>query len=205
MLIRFACLLLAASLAGAAMAQTVYRWVDENGEVHYGHAVPSEHAHRGYDRLRGDGTVRERVPPAMTPEERAERAEQLAREAELEAEQRSQESRDRMLLAQYRSEQDIIDTMETQIAGIHARRNETRRDLDRVAGRFENLIGRAAEETREGRDVPEQLREDIQSTRDRMGELRDRLDEFDDEEEGLRNHYAGQLERFRELTGSGSH
>jgi chromosome segregation ATPase len=203
MMTRFTCLLLATIVTSAAMAQTVYRWVDENGEVHYGHAVPAEHAHRGYDRLRRDGTVRERVAPAMSPEERAERAERLAREAEMEAEQRSQESRDRMLLASYRSEEDIINTMEIQIARVDAQRDNVNADLDRVTQRFETLIGQAAEETREGRIVPEQLRQNIQASRDRMAELRDRLDELDDEEEGLRNNYAAQLERFRELTGFG--
>lgn len=202
MMTRFTCLLLATIVTSAAMAQTVYRWVDENGEVHYGHAVPAEHAHRGYDRLRRDGTVRERVAPAMSPEERAERAERLAREAEMEAEQRSQESRDRMLLASYRTEEDIINTMEVQIARVDAQRDDVNSDLDRVTQRFETLIGQAAEETREGRIVPEQLRQNIQASRDRMAELRDRLDELDDEEEGLRNDYAAQLERFRELTGA---
>lgn len=203
MMKRLVCLLFAAVIASTAMAQTVYRWVDESGEVHYGHAVPPEHAHRGYDRLRRDGTVRERVEPAMSPEERAERAERLAREAEQEAEQRSQESRDRMLLAAYRSDQDIIDTMEAQVAGVNTRRAEVQSDLNRVAQRFENLIGQAAEETREGRVVPDQLRTNIQQTRDRMAELRSKLDKLDDEEESLRNQYAAELERFRELAGSG--
>ena len=203
MMIRLVCLLFAAVMAGSAMAQTVYRWVDENGEVHYSHAVPPEHAHRGYDRLRRDGSVRERVAPAMSPEERAERAERLAREAEQEAEQRTRESRDRMLLTSYRSEEDIVSTMEAQIAGIHARRAEIQGELGRVSGRFETLIGQAAEESREGRDVPNQLRQNIQISRERMADLRNRLDELDDEEEGLRNHYATELERFRELTNSG--
>lgn len=203
MMARLLCLMFAAVVASSAMAQTVYRWLDENGEVHYGHAVPPEHAHRGYDRLRGDGSVRERVAPALTPEERAERAERLAREAELEAEQRSRESRDRMLLSTYRSEEDIVSTMQAQIAGVNTRRREVRDELDEVSQGFEKLIGQAAEETREGRDVSDQLRRNIQDSRDRMTELRNRLDELDDEEEDLRNRYAGELERFREITGSG--
>ncbi len=202
MMNRIACLFLATLVTSVAMAQTVYRWVDENGEVHYGHAVPAEHAHRGYDRLRRDGTVRERVPPALTPEERAERAERMAQEAEIEAEQRSRETRDRMLLSSYRRDEDIMETMEARIAGVNARRSEVQADLDQATQRFENLISQAAEESREGRSVSEQMRQNIQSVRDRMAQLREQLDELDDEEEGLRNHYAAELERFRELTGS---
>src|SRR5690625_4312597 len=54
-------------LASTAQAQSVYRWVDDNGEIHYGDSVPTEYKDYGYVRLGPDGTVRERVEPALSP------------------------------------------------------------------------------------------------------------------------------------------
>ncbi|MFU8831297.1 MAG: DUF4124 domain-containing protein [Wenzhouxiangella sp.] len=199
----FVALVIAAStlIAPDALAQTVYRWVDERGEVHYGHAVPPEHAHRGYERLRRDGSVRESVERALNPEERAERAARLAKEAEAEATLRSQESRDRLLLAAYNSEQDIVNTMDLQIAGLNSQRSHLELALKQSAAEFERLVGRAAQLTRDGQIVPPQLTSSIQNSRSLMQRYRQEMDDLDDREEAIRNHFADELERFRQLTG----
>ncbi len=197
-------LVLAASvlIAPDAHAQTVYRWVDEHGEVHYGHAVPPEHAHRGYERLRRDGSVRESVERALNPEERAERSARLAEEAEAEALLRNQESRDRLLLTAYNSEEDITVTMDMQITGLNSQRDRLELGLQQSAAEFERLVARAAQLTRDGQVVPAQLTSSIQQTRSEMQLARQELDELDDREEAIRNHFASELERFRQLTGS---
>jgi chromosome segregation ATPase len=194
-------LLLLLTMSPALLAQTVYRWVDDRGEVHYGHAVPPEHAHRGYDLLRRDGSVRDRVEPALTPEERAQRAARLALEAQTEAERRNQESRDRLLLAAYRSEQDIIDSMELQVQGLNGQRSAIQTSLQRTLDRFATQVGRAAEASREGREVPDTLRSSIEETRDEMNRLRQEMAKIDTVEDELRERYASELDRFRELMG----
>jgi hypothetical protein len=200
MLNRFSLLLIVLLASQAALAQHVYRWVDDRGEVHYGHAVPPEHAHRGYDRLGRDGTVRESVAPALTPEERAARAARLALEAEVEAEQRSQETRDRMLLAAYRSADDIEAAMTMQLAALDAQRGQINAALAEEVRRFENQIARAAQQSRDGFEVPEQLTQSINVSRAETQRLRNRLIELDQEEEVIRQRFEAEAERFRELT-----
>ena len=73
MIARFIPLLLSLLLCSLAFAQPVYRWVDDEGETHYGHSVPPEFKDRGYERLGPDGQVLQRVERALTDEERAER------------------------------------------------------------------------------------------------------------------------------------
>lgn len=183
-----------------AMAQHVYRWVDDLGEVHYGHSVPPEHAHRGYDRLGRDGSVRERFAPALTPEERAERAARMALEAETEAEQRSQETRDRMLLAAYRSVDDIEASMNVQLAGLEAQRTQLELALAEAVRRFENQIARAAQQNRDGHQVSEQLTESINSSRRETQRLRQAIVDLAQRDEAIRRQFEAEAERFRELT-----
>src|SRR5690625_2076604 len=108
-------------LASTAQAQSVYRWVDDNGEIHYGDSVPTEYKDYGYVRLGPDGTVRERVEPALSPEEIIERRKRRAAQAREEAEQRRRATQDRMLLATYRSEEELRLERDSRLAGI---RNE---------------------------------------------------------------------------------
>lgn len=201
---RLMLILLLMSASAGLMAQTVFRWVDENGEIHYGHAVPPEHAHRGYDRLRPDGTVAESIARTLTPEERAEIEREEARQAEAEAEQRSQDSRDRLLLASYDSEQDIRDQLASQLTTLNHQRQSINEALSRTSARFESLITRAAQFTRQGESVPAPLNRSIEETRAESRRLRDALDVLDDREAGLRQKYGDELERFRQLTGGES-
>lgn len=201
---RLMLILLLMSASAGLQAQTVFRWVDENGEIHYGHAVPPEHAHRGYDRLRPDGTVAERIARTLTPEERAEIEREEARQAEAEAEQRSQDSRDRLLLASYDSEQDIRDQLDAQLNTLDTQRQSINQALSRVSARFESLITRAAQFSRDGESVPVPLSRSIEETRSESRRLRDSLDELARREAALRQRYTAEIERFRELTGGES-
>ncbi len=182
-----------------AQAQTVYRWVDENGEVHYGHAVPSEHAHRGFDRLGRDGRVVERVERALTPEEIAERDARMAREAEEAAEQARQNRRDQQLLSAYASEADIESALNQQIATLDRRRSTLQAALEEQTRRFENLVSRAANLNREGQTVPAQLNQSIEEARNESRRLRSQLAELDEQELQTRARFAADLARFQAI------
>lgn len=203
-MLRFLLLLIILLFAAATTAHaqsSVYRWVDDEGEVHYGQSVPPEFKDYGYVRLGPDGTVRERVEPALSPEEIAERRRRRAEEAEREAEQRSEETRDRMLLATYSSEADLKQALEMQIAGINSQRTSTRMALDLIETRFEKLVSRAARRDREGEGVPEQLSESIRETRRELRRLRADLERLDEREAKTRERFMADLQRYRELTG----
>lgn len=193
------CLLLAAA---AAQAQSVYRWVDDKGETHYGQSVPPEYKDYGYVRLGPNGTVRERVEPKLTPEQIAERRRQRAEQARRDAAAHKQQVQDRMLLVTYNNEQEIHDAFEAQRAGIESQRVSTRMALDLVETRFEKLISRAAQRNRAGQIVPAQLQEQIDETRGELRALRGDLARLDEREAQARERTASRLKRYRQLTGS---
>jgi len=188
--------------APAAHAQSVYRWVDDEGKTHYGQSVPPEFKDYGYVRLGPDGTVRERVEPALSPEEMAERRRQRVQQAREEAAERSQEARDRMLLATYNSEEDLREALEMQLAGIQSQRVSTRMALNLIENRFEGLVSRAAELNRKGREVSETLQNRIEETRAELRGLRADLVRLDERETEARERFSASIERYRELTSS---
>jgi len=199
-------ILLAAILLSGTMcahAQTVYRWVDEDGEVHYGHSVPPEHTQRGYEVLGRDGVVRERVEPALTPDQLAERRAERARERELAERQRSQEARDRMLLVTHNSEDSIRNAMEMELVTLNSQRASIRVALDQVEHRFERLMAQAGEHSDEGRQVPARLQDSIEEVRAELRRLRADQSALDEREARVRDRYQADIERFRELMGRG--
>src|SRR5688572_14594271 len=96
-----------ALLAGAAAAQSekqkkLYRWVDKNGQVHYGDSVPAEYAEQDREVLNRQGVPVGREEGTITPEEAAAKA--VADKAARDEQKRK--LRDRVLLQTYQSVQE---------------------------------------------------------------------------------------------------
>ncbi|MEE4639749.1 MAG: DUF4124 domain-containing protein [Wenzhouxiangella sp.] len=187
-------------LAEVALAQSVFRWTDEDGHVHYGHAVPAEHRHRGYERLAPDGRVLERVSRAMTDEERAAENERQAELAELEALRASQALIDRRLLASYRSISDIEATRQSRIESLQAQRDALQRSLELSSARFEDMVARASQRNRADEPLSPALEDAISDAQDEIRRLRTAIDEIDRRQLAVEAGFDAEIERFRELT-----
>jgi hypothetical protein len=62
-------LLLLAVASGPAVAQKLYKWVDKDGQVHYGDRIPPEYADQDRDVLNKQGLKVGSEEGAETPEE----------------------------------------------------------------------------------------------------------------------------------------
>ncbi len=94
---------LAANQSGTSQKGKVYRWVDKNGQVHYGQSVPPEYAEQDRDVLNAHGVSVRREEGSTTPEEA--RTQTATDKALREVAQRKQ--RDRVLLQTYQSVEEI--------------------------------------------------------------------------------------------------
>lgn len=197
---RYACILSAAWLITAvASAQTVYKWVDEDGEVHYSHSLPPERSDDAHEQLASDGRITARVERAPSREERERLAEQLAREADEEERARIRASQDRLLLAAYPSEEDLVRNMEAELDQIDSERLSVETSLESARGYFSELVTRAAELERRAEEVPQELAGRIQSARRTIQRLAEQLSRVNERRARKEEAYQADLERYRAL------
>jgi len=104
-------------LVGNAQAG-LYRWVDENGNVHYGDKVPARYLKQEHEELNEHGTTIKKHERAMTAEERAEKRRQEAERKRLENEKRAQALRDRVLTDTYTTERDLVAARDARLDAI---------------------------------------------------------------------------------------
>ena len=191
-------LLLAAPLASA---QTVYKWVDEDGNTHYSQTLPPEQVERDHDRLTGDGLIAERIARAPTAEERAALAEQM-RQARDEAERkRLQDQQDRLFLAAFPTESDIVRAMDSRRETVLNERRTVESLIEQNRAGFGDMVQQAAAYERQGQAVPPWLTEAISSDRGKLRELTARLEEIDQRLADLEAEREAELARHRQLTG----
>ena len=100
-------LLLTSGLTESVLAAKLYRWVDENGEVHYGDHVPPEEVKLKRDELNKYGVKVKTLSHELSEEEREELKRQQAIEAAEQQRIRDENRRDNVLLNTYLSIDEI--------------------------------------------------------------------------------------------------
>ncbi len=196
--------LLAATLllaTGPVQAAKYFKWVDDNGNVHYGDRVPPEFAPKERKVLSEQGITVDTIERAKTPEEKAEdvllariRAEKQQRDAEIAA-------KDRMLVATFATEEDLLLARDGKIAAIESMIGLTEGRIKRIHEQLEAENRGAAELERSGKPVPDELKLRIAQMQAQIQHNLEYIQSKREEQEHLRLQSEHDLLRFRELRG----
>ncbi len=191
-------LLLFLALAQPVLAR-LYRWVDENGKVHYSDRLPPAAVKNPHAQLDSRGLVIEKEGRAKTPEEIA-REEELKRLREEQQHQlEEQKARDKVLLNTFRSEDDIIMARDGKLATYDAQIRIAYTNIERLKAWLETQKKKAAALERKGRKVPQKLLREIENTRNQIKANYESILRQERAKDLLRKKYAADLKRFREL------
>lgn len=200
---KFLFVMLLAMLGAGAHAQKVYKWVDENGEVHYSQTLPPERIEKAHERLTDEGLLAERIERVLTAEEQAELDARRASEREAAEQERLQRQRDRLFLATFPKEEDLEDSYASRRENVLAERASIESLLEQARLRFSGWVEQAAELERDGQPVPEHLIERIGESRQSIQELNRRLESIGQRLSDLDSQLAAEIARHRQLTGPG--
>lgn len=158
-------LLLLAGLALPALAGKLLKWVDNQGQVHYGDKIPPEYAAQQRSELNKQGVTLKRSEDAARVREEAQekqRQEQLQTEQKQQAQE--QAAKDRRLLDSYASEQDIISIRDRQLAGLEEEIKNSLTNQEKLKARLVELNARASALQGANKPVPAKLQDDIKTT-----------------------------------------
>ena len=197
-------------LAADASAAEVYRWVDENGEVHYSESLPPNFQDQGHDVLNERGIVTDEdlsltpPPPVEVPDE--EQAQELPRDSSgmqrpkaLYSEAELQRRMDNFLMLRYGSEQEITDAMNVEIKQLDYDRRLLTTTRESIEEAYRGQIRQAANRQRAGQQVAEETAIEINRLQARLAENSRTLDSMEIREVGIRAEFGKQLERYRFL------
>ncbi len=204
--LRLAVILAGASLLAALPLQAgLYKWVDEEGEVHYSDSIPPRYAKQHYQQLSARGIEVRDVERAKTAEEiaaeqqaKTEEAERLAREQRLALEQ---SRKDQILLDTFTVERDIILMRDDRLGAIasnlkltEAYNAQLKQHLDTTQQRIDVL-------EKNDREVPVNLRKKAKNLAGQLEQNETYINRLNKDKILLEKQFADDLARFRELKG----
>jgi hypothetical protein len=185
-----------ASAAGNS-APIAYRWVDENGVVHYGDRIPPQYATKESTLLNKQGVEVGHTEAQKSPEQLAE--DERQRQAML-----RQKQHDSFLLTTYTSVKDIEALRDERLFQISTQRHAAEQYTEGLHSRLSGLQSRARSfkpysDNPDARRMPDDLAEDLVRTVNEMRTQRGALAAKDAEESTLRQQFQADIDRYREL------
>lgn len=195
-------LLLLCLAAGTVHAQQLYRWVDENGEVHFGDSIPAEYSEIERQVVNEHGITVDVLHAKKTDEELAEEA----RLAEIERDMELQRRADQALLATYLSVDEIIMHRDRRVELFQAQARVTELYLKNLQGRLDVLEKEASRYRPYSSDpdapmIEPDLANDLAATRETVERHQENLRRFRQDEQSIVARFDGDIDRFRRLKG----
>jgi chromosome segregation ATPase len=189
-------------LCGNAHAAKLYKWVDENGMVHFSDSIPPQEIKKQHSEIDTNGFETRSVEAAKTPAEIEEMKRQQALKDEQERLAKERAEQDRILLDTFSSEDEIIAARDRQIATIEASNQLTLGSIDSLTHKLQEQTGRAADYERQGQDVPQGVLDEIDKIKRQIEMRRASIRTRKDEQRALKEKYQAYVDRFRELKNS---
>lgn len=196
-------MVLAAGSAAAADEQRLYRWVDEQGRVHYSDTLPPDQAGQRREIKTPEGATVDTVEPPPTREEleaeAARREAQEQAEARREAVERRRREHDRMLLMTFTSVEEMQTARDERLGAIESQIALVQSRIDKLQQRREQLRQEAATVERTGRGNPADIYRELEQIERSIRQNRSAIEDKRDTQARIRLRFSEDIERFREL------
>ncbi len=180
-------------------AGKLYKWVDDEGHTHYSDKIPPSETKRARTHLDEHGITIDRIDAAKTPEEIQQEAEEARLREEQERLAEEQRAEDRVLLRTFRTIDDIEMAREGQIQAVDTYIRVTQSNIKRLKNTLSDMQKNAANLELSGQTVSKRYLKDIETKRQALKDAYQSIVEREREKNRIRQSFATDLKRFREL------
>lgn len=203
---------LAASQSAWSQKKRVYRWVDEEGNVHYSESLPPNWKGETHDELGHDGVVREEDVSHAPPPPKEEKPDPNEGKTPLPLDKsgmkrpdprytdaEKQQHMDRLLMLRYRSEQELVEAMEIEINQLQYDERLLTATRTSLESSLKSNIDVAGHRQRAGLEVKEDTLREIAKIRARLDDNERSLRGLKKREDNIREEFDRDIARYREL------
>jgi hypothetical protein len=181
----------------------MYKWVDENGQTHFGDKIPTQYLDKGHKELNEQGATVKKVDAAPTEEELQE----LKRQAKIkkEEEKRIKESkkRDRVLLDTYTTERDLIAARDARLDAVGSQLQLSESIIQDAERNLEQTKNQIAAIKAQGKEVPKNISDKITKDKKQLATYKKAAKGHQERKQKIMVQFESYIKRFRELKEDG--
>ena len=175
----------------------MYKWLDEDGQMHFGDKIPQKYLVKEHDELNEHGVKTKHREAAKTAEEKAEERhlEQERKKAALA--EKKQKQLDRVLLDTYTSEQDLIVARDSRLNALATQIQLSEAFISDLNKKIESLEKQVADIKAASREVPIDLHNRLDSEKQQVAAQTEVMKNHKKRSEKISAQFNGYIERFR--------
>jgi len=192
-------------LASASVfAENLYRWVDDQGEVHFTPTLPPDRADKPYDIYSPSGILIQRVTDPVAEARRRQEAAAAAaagrkKPKPLYTEEQKKAIGDRLLLLKYRSEDELTEAMNLEIDHLKYDERILVATQQSLMNSLAGQVHIAANRQRAGLPIEEKQQKEIAVLHRRLRNNLVEMGKIDERKQQIRDHFDKELQHYREL------
>ena len=198
--LRYLLLLPALLCATTAFADRTFKWVDNEGHIHYGNRVPPEYAKLERKVINERGRTIKVYDALKTPEQKQQEKQLAEAAAKNKALAEKQAIHDRSLLATYLSEDDMLLAKNGKVASVDALLQLTSSRVNSMNERLLRLTEEAATYERSGKALPVSLESQINNLRVQITTNEAFIKEKEHDRNSIIRKFDADIKRYIELT-----
>lgn len=175
----------------------MYKWVDEDGQMHFGDKIPPKYMAKEHDELNERGMKVRHKEAEKNAEQKAEqqRVEEERKKAALEAEK--QKKLDRVLLDAYDSESDLIVARDSRLDAVASQIKLSEAIINESNKKIKSIEQQVAQIQVSGRAVPENLYESIKNEKQYVATQTRVMESHKKRSSEISEKYDDYIKRFR--------
>lgn len=175
----------------------MYKWVDEDGQMHFGDKIPQKYLVKEHDELNEYGVKTKHREAEKTAEEKAkERHLEQARKKAALAEKK-QKQLDRVLLDTYTSERDLVVARDTRLDALATQIQMSEAFISDTNKKIESMEKQVTQIKAAGSEVPVDLHNRLNSEKQQVAVQMEVMKNHKKRSEKISAQFNGYIERFR--------
>ena len=186
--------------SGSFSAQAkMYKWVDDDSQIHFGDKVPEKYLVREYDELNDSGVVIKHMQAAKTAEQKAEekRTEYERKKAALLEKKKKQ--RDRVLTDTYTTERDLIVARDSRLEAVDAQIQLANTIISDSNKKIESMEQQVIDILASNREVPLDLYQSIYNEKEQVAVQSMVKENHEKHRDEITTQFNGYIKRFETL------
>ncbi len=198
---RFTLFTLSVFLLSAAFTvqARMYKWVDEDGQMHFGDKIPPKYLVKEHDELNEQGVTIKHREAAKTPEEKAEERRLLREQKKAALIARKKKQRDRVLLDTYTTERDLVVARDSRLDAVGSQIRLAENIISDSNKKIESMEKQITQIRASNRDVPLDLYELVDNEKQQVVVQTRVMENHIIRREEISVQFNDYIERFRVL------
>jgi hypothetical protein len=192
-------LIVICAFLAAPVHAKLYKWTDENGEVHYGDSIPAQYLKKQHDELNQQGLTVKQVSAEETEAQRAEKARLAEIQKEKAKKQAEEQKRDRVLLDTYTTERDLVAARDARFEAVDSQIQLSQSIIDDSQKKLASSQKLADSLKAQGKPIPDTLTAKIEREQSQIATQEDVKQSRVKQRKDIATQFNGYIERFRVL------